>query len=71
MPLSLRQLEERAQAVFYNLQVYKNPDGSGWIAHGIHRQTRRLLTTWASDKRGALKSLLVLADREEHHELPF
>ncbi|MBW6395812.1 hypothetical protein KZX47_11720 [Thermus sp. SYSU G05001] len=57
----LKYLKEVARQRFANFQVYQEPDGPGWIAHGIHREHRTLWTARGSTEREALEILLGFA----------
>lgn len=57
----LKALKDIARLNFANFQLYREPDGPGWIAHGIHREYRTLWTARGSTEREALEALLGLA----------
>lgn len=60
----LKALKEIARLRFANLQVYQDPDGPGWIAHGIHREHRTIWTARGRTEREALEALLGMTQVE-------
>lgn len=56
--LTKAQLYEQAKKAFFAFHVYRNPDGPGWIAHGIHRQYKSIWAATGETERKAIENLL-------------
>lgn len=60
----LKYLKELARERFANFQVYQDPEGPGWIAHGIHREYRTIWAARGRTEREALEALLGITQEE-------